>query len=223
MLVWALRALGADPTFAIGAVLVARATVIYLLGAPIDRITGDIPLRSRHVLFWGGLRGAIALALSLSLPSEAGTWQEPIRAMTFGVVLFTLLVQGTTIEWLLSRLGIVKSPHIEYETARARLYTNQAVQKWLRQLEHDGVLSKPIMQQMTSEYEAKGEKLAEEISALYVEQKQMREEEMLSTRQGALVIEQSALQEMLRQGAISDKAYRELVEEVNARQHALEG
>ena len=34
--------------------------------------------------------------------------------MTFGVVLFTLLVQGTTIEWLLRRLGIVKVPHIEY-------------------------------------------------------------------------------------------------------------
>ncbi len=91
---------------AIGAVLVARAAVIYVLGSPIDRITNDLPVQSRHILFWGGLRGAIALALSLSLPAEAGAWQEPVRAMTFGVVLFTLLVQGTTIEWLLARLGL---------------------------------------------------------------------------------------------------------------------
>ncbi len=207
---------------AIGAVLVARAAVIYVLGAPIDRITGDLPLQSRHVLFWGGLRGAIALALSLSLPAEAGTWQEPVRAMTFGVVLFTLLVQGTTIEWLLRRLGIVKAPHIEYETTRARLYSNQAVLRWLRKLYQDGVLSRPIMQQMTYEYEAKGEKLAEEISALYEEQMELREEELLVTRQGAIIVEQSALQEMLRQGTISDKAYRDLVEELNEQQHSLD-
>ncbi len=71
-------------------------------------------------------------------------------------------------------------------------------------------------------YEAKGEVLADEIGTLYEEQKALRDEEVLSTWQGALVIEQSALQEMLRQGTISDKAYRELVEEVNEQQHALE-
>ncbi len=206
---------------AIVVVLVARAAVIYVLGAPIDRITGDIPLQSRHVLFWGGLRGAIALALSLSLPAEAGSWQEPVRAMTFGVVLFTLLVQGTTIAWLLGRLGIVKSPHVEYETARARLYTNKAALRWLRQLSHDGVLSEPIMEQMSSEYEAKGEKLAEEIGTLYEIQTELREEALLATRQSALVIEQSALQELLRQGTVSDRAYRKLVEEINEQQNEL--
>lgn len=78
------------------------------------------------------------------------------------------------------------------------------------------------MQQMTGEYEAKGEKLADDIGALYEEQKGLRKEELLAIRQGALVIEQSALQEMLRQGTISDKAYRELIEEVDKQRQALE-
>lgn len=207
---------------AIGAVLIARAVVIYVLGAPIDRVTGDLPLKSRHVLFWGGLRGAIALALSLSLPSEAGSWQEPVRAMTFGVVLFTLLVQGTTIERLLKYLRIVKAPHTEYETTRAQLYTSNAVLRWLRQLNHDGMLSRSILQQMSSEYETKGEKLADQISILYEQQADLRKDALEATRQGALVVEQSALQEMLRQGAISDKVYRSMVEALNEQQHELD-
>jgi monovalent cation:H+ antiporter, CPA1 family len=61
----------------------------------------------QHVIFWGGLRGAISLALALSLPAGfAG--REVLQSMAFGVTLFTLLVQGTTIQFLLDRLGLVR-------------------------------------------------------------------------------------------------------------------
>ena len=48
------------------------------------------------VLTWGGLRGGISVALALSLPSVA--WQADILFVCYGVVLFTILVQGLTIE-----------------------------------------------------------------------------------------------------------------------------
>jgi CPA1 family monovalent cation:H+ antiporter len=54
-------------------------------------------------MFWGGLRGAIGLALALSL---TGIYAAELQVMTFGVVLFTLLVQGVTIESLIKRLGL---------------------------------------------------------------------------------------------------------------------
>ena len=62
---------------AIGAVLVSRAVVAYGLGWIHNRLTDPVPWRWLHVLNWGGLRGAIALALALSLPAASGrgaTW-----------------------------------------------------------------------------------------------------------------------------------------------------
>lgn len=57
---------------AVGAVLAARAIVVYGL-LWLSRLGGSevhVPLSWRHVLFWGGLRGAIGLALALSLPAN---------------------------------------------------------------------------------------------------------------------------------------------------------
>lgn len=95
---------------AILAVLVARAIVIYGL----SRLSKQITSPYMHVLFWGGLRGAISLALALSLTiEEVGQDIERLQAMAFGVVLFTLLVQGTTMGWMLKRFGLVKNPEIQ--------------------------------------------------------------------------------------------------------------
>ncbi len=89
---------------AIVAVLFARAVVIY----GFSRFFKDIPTNTQHVLFWGGLRGAVSLALALSLTvEELGPGLELLQAMAFGVVLFTLLVQGTTMAPMLRRLKLI--------------------------------------------------------------------------------------------------------------------
>ncbi|MBK6430295.1 Na+/H+ antiporter [Candidatus Amarolinea dominans] len=56
--------------WAIVAVLAARSIVTYSLGWVVNRFSDPLPLRWLHVLNWGGLRGAIALALALSLPAR---------------------------------------------------------------------------------------------------------------------------------------------------------
>ncbi|HEU5090307.1 MAG TPA: cation:proton antiporter, partial [Roseiflexaceae bacterium] len=98
---------------AIGPILVAvlavvgsRALVVYGLLWLLKRRGPPVALAYRHVLFWGGLRGALSLALVLSLPITFAD-RELLRVMTFGVVLFTLLIQGTTMNLLLRRLGLV--------------------------------------------------------------------------------------------------------------------
>jgi NhaP-type Na+/H+ or K+/H+ antiporter len=55
------------------------------------------------VLFWGGLRGALALALALGLPSEIRI-REQIISVTFAVVAFSIFVQGLTMTPLLRQL-----------------------------------------------------------------------------------------------------------------------
>jgi len=58
------------------------------------------------VLWWGGLRGALALALALSLPPTLPLRDE-IVVVTFGVVAFSIIVQGLTMPPLLRRLGFM--------------------------------------------------------------------------------------------------------------------
>jgi len=89
-------------------VLIGRAG-IYPLSLLVNRLKGDIPLAWQHILFWGGLRGALSMALVLGL-SPTFPQREALIAGTFGVVLFSLLVQGTTVGPLLKRLGLTRSP-----------------------------------------------------------------------------------------------------------------
>jgi CPA1 family monovalent cation:H+ antiporter len=95
------------------AILVGRAIVVYgLLGGTSRLVRGrdhGLPMGWLHILFWGGLRGAVAIALALSLPVDFPK-RELLQAITFGIVLFTLLVQGTTVEWLIDRVGAGRAP-----------------------------------------------------------------------------------------------------------------
>jgi CPA1 family monovalent cation:H+ antiporter len=62
-------------------------------------------MRWQHVAVWGGLRGALALALALSLDSTL-PYRNQILDMTFGVVVFSILVQGLTMKPFLRMLRI---------------------------------------------------------------------------------------------------------------------
>lgn len=92
---------------AIGAVVLARAVFIGLAGVviPKDRLltTGA----EQIVLIWGGLRGAVTIALALALPQEVLD-RDLLIAMAFGVVLFTLVVQGLTLPAVIRRLGLAR-------------------------------------------------------------------------------------------------------------------
>jgi len=61
-------------------------------------------IEHQHILFWGGLRGALALALALGLPPELPD-RSQIVTVSFAVVAFSIFVQGLTITPLLRRLG----------------------------------------------------------------------------------------------------------------------
>jgi CPA1 family monovalent cation:H+ antiporter len=81
-------------------VTVARALTVYPLSALFSASQRAIPQREQHILWWGGLRGALAIALSLSLPQTIAMHNELVVAV-FAAVAFSVLVQGTTIPLLL--------------------------------------------------------------------------------------------------------------------------
>ncbi|MGI9294547.1 MAG: cation:proton antiporter [Pseudomonadales bacterium] len=90
----------------IAAVFVARALSIFgvlLLSNLLSK--NAVPASYQTVMVWGGLRGAVTLALALSLPTELPYWWT-IQSVAFGVVLFTLFLQAPTTPWLLRRLKL---------------------------------------------------------------------------------------------------------------------
>ena len=64
-----------------------------------------------RVLWWGGLRGGISIALALSLPP--GETREMILAATFAAVLFSVLVQRATLGKLIAKLKADHAPAVE--------------------------------------------------------------------------------------------------------------
>ncbi len=84
-------------------VLLGRAASIYPLSLILRFSRWRIALADQHVLFWGGLRGALGLALALSLPDSL-PMRGTIVIATFGVVTFSVIVQGLTMPALLRRV-----------------------------------------------------------------------------------------------------------------------
>lgn len=91
--------------FGVVAVFIARLLVVYGICPFVSTKRLPIPDPWRHLMFWGGLRGALVMALALSIPLSFPD-REAIINMTFGVVIFTLLVPGLTMEPLVRFLGM---------------------------------------------------------------------------------------------------------------------
>jgi CPA1 family monovalent cation:H+ antiporter len=91
----------------IAGILIARATGIFSCVPLLNRVTPIEPIDrpSQVILFWGGLRGAVTLALALSLPTSLEYWWT-IQSIAFGVVLFTLFVQATSTASVLRHYGL---------------------------------------------------------------------------------------------------------------------
>ena len=89
---------------AIALVTLGRAVAIYPVCGLFVRSAARVTLPHQHLLVWGGLRGALALALALSLPPELPD-REAIASVAFAVVAFSIFAQGLSIGPLLRRLG----------------------------------------------------------------------------------------------------------------------
>lgn len=94
--------------FAFLAVLASRAISVFLPLGLLTRMGQPMTLKSATAIWWGGLRGSLSMVLVLSIPdSIAG--KEALIAMTFGVVVLSVFVQGSTMGPLVRALGLVDS------------------------------------------------------------------------------------------------------------------
>lgn len=212
----ALLASWSSVLWAILAVLVARALVVYGLGWIVNKFADPMPKRWLHVLNWGGLRGAITLALALSLPSNFAD-RDLFRLMAFGVVLFTLLAQSTTMRPLIRRLGIItrKPLQAEYEKRHARLTSLRAALSHLERRHQEGLLSTHAWELLQPELDNRVQAYGDEVRQALKSVPDIEAEELDTARREALRAQRSALHGLLRDGVISQDVFDELSIEID--------
>ena len=213
---------------AILAVLLSRTVVVYgltWLHGLFDR-PGRISVPYRHIMYWGGLRGAISLALALSLTGSvfSDVVVAELQLMTFGVVLFTLLVQGTTIAPLLKRLGLTALPDQQHKQYRSQalLYATRAGQRELDRLHKEGILTREAHQAMSDVYEQDVHQLNTELRDLLHDYPELEQAMILQARKDLLQAERTALGDAVRRGLIPEDVYHELILETDNRLAAVD-
>ncbi|MBN1665622.1 MAG: Na+/H+ antiporter [Anaerolineales bacterium] len=200
--------------WAIAAVLAARAVSIYGL----SWLGPGVPHRFKPVLFWGGLRGAISLALALSLPVALGSVRSELQAMAFGVVLFTLLVQGLSMRPLVRRMKLVSRSQAqeEYELRHARAAMSKAALDRLENLYKDSVLSTHSWKMLEPKVRQRAKFLAEAATQVLNQEPQLEADELEAALRDLLQTQRNTLTTMLRENLITEDIYTRLVREVDS-------
>jgi CPA1 family monovalent cation:H+ antiporter len=202
--------------WAIVAVLAARAVAIY----GFSMWSKEISARWKHVLYWGGLRGAIVLALALSLPQDGilGAERARLQAMAFGVVLFTLLVQGFSMDWFTKKLKVAPRSEAqdEYDRRHARFVAARASFDYLRRMHSQGLISEHTWQIIVPALDKQNEELAELMRDMAASHPSVEAEELDMARREGLRAQRAALIGLLRDGVITEEVFAELVGEVDA-------
>jgi len=204
--------------WAIGAVLLARMVVVYGLSWVTGRLAEPVSWRWRHILAWGGLRGALSLALALSLPVTFGPDRILLRTMAFGVALFTLLVQATTMNSLVRRLKIITidPAQVDYKQRHARLTALRSAEAHIESRYREGLVSAPVWEKLKPKLQEQTALLADAVRELLRVEPALESEELDTTRREILRAQRSAYLGMRGDGVISEEIYENLSAEVDA-------
>lgn len=202
---------------AIVALLLTRAISVYGLSALSNGLVrSEIPWQDQTVLWWGGLRGSVSVALALSVPVML-EHREEIIAIVFGVMLFTLLVQGLTTKSLLEKLNRLGDQplHQEYLQAVARRVALNRVQAHLSELMQRQEVNHEFYEYQSALIQGQLENLQDQINQLQNQHPEIREFAEAQLREELLAIEADTYAELIRAGQLQDELAPLLPEALN--------
>jgi CPA1 family monovalent cation:H+ antiporter len=202
---------------AIGAILLARAVVVYLLRQVINTRGPMIPLSWAHVMFWGGIRGAVSIALALSL-SPLIESRRLIEILTFGYVLFSVVVQGLTISPLLRWLGLSRRSERqrEFESRLAKNVAARAALTAVNRLYDEHMVAKRAADRLRDFYECWINEHEEDLFQLIGEEPGLAETNRQLIRREIAQTQKVELRRLLQRGAISEEVFEEYIGQIDA-------
>jgi CPA1 family monovalent cation:H+ antiporter len=191
------------------AMLISRAVVIFTLVPLVGKLPNSesIGRPFQQVMYWGGLRGAIALAIVLSLPEVE--FKDTLIAIVMGAVLFTLVVQGLSIEKLVKFLGLdALSPSDNLAKLEGDMHARQEGLHRLNSLVSGGLFSQRIADNIREKCERNIAELDEEID--HLNQTLQHDEKSAIFAMRCLAREKTRVYELFSRGLINEWAFREL-------------
>lgn len=191
---------------AIAAVLLTRVIAIYGLAAISNGVVKSrIGWREQTVLWWGGLRGSVSIALALSVPVTLAGRQDIID-IVFGVVLFTLLVQGLTTQFLLQALNLIGEQPLRqsYSELVARRVALSRVKDYLLEAATSKIIDFEFARYQRELVQFKLEEIQGEIDEVLKKHPQLLDFEMEQLQDKLVDIEANTYAEFIRSGWLNE-------------------
>jgi CPA1 family monovalent cation:H+ antiporter len=187
----------------------------FLLSAHVRKTETRPTWRMLLVGGWAGMRGTVTLAAALSIPltlpdGAALPQRDLVIFLAFGVIAATLLVQGTTMAWLIRQLGLQEDTTHQTEEQLARTTAVRAGLEALRKLEPETrtPTKSAALSHVLAEYEERlAELAAEGESRTHARERRSAEKHF---RFAALEAERHAVDDLWRRNVISDEVHRPL-------------
>ncbi len=200
---------------AILAVLLGRTIAILSLTPFINKIYTQISFKWQMIFIWGGVRGALAMALALAIPTSY-EYREMILIMTFGVVGFSLIVQGLSIGRLLKLLHIGgRDKNLEeYELKKGKLIALNSALVELEGMYKDALVSEQV-HHLLLEYNTKDiQKIKDDMEEL-ANNPDVKDYEFKTALKRILLKQKDAVQESMKHGDIALTTGEKLIAQIN--------
>ena len=208
----------AATVIAIVGVLGARAFIAFVLLRPFSRSsTVPVPVRWRSAVFWGGLRGSIPIALVLGLDNRRFAGIDAV-AVVFGVVFFSLVVQGLSYKPLLDRLGLTSQTDelTQYEQFLARTLALQAARRELDSMRRRGEIAQPLFDKLHLGVEDQLDECERGLSELTRRETGVRQRQVRAATRRLGAVQKLALSNAARSGRITEAVARSVSDDVDA-------
>ncbi|NPA55473.1 MAG: Na+/H+ antiporter [Epsilonproteobacteria bacterium] len=203
-------------TLGIVAVLLGRVVSVLVLTPIVNVLDKKINIKWQAIFVWGGVRGALAMALALSIPNDY-QYRDMILVMTFGVVGFSLIVQGLSIKFLLKFLNITsKNKNLEkYEYEKAQLIAINAATKELEEMKQEAIISEHVYNLLYKNQQKNLQHAKDIIEQLAKDDKHVKNYEFRTSLKRLLLKQKDSIQEAMKHGIISSEVGYNMINLIN--------
>jgi CPA1 family monovalent cation:H+ antiporter len=178
-------------------------------------------------LSWAGMRGVVSLAVVLALPSglpETGPYpvRESLLIVTLTVIVFTLLVQGLTLPWLIRALRFGADPELRAEEADARQQMIDAGMRRIDQLYPVWPGHRPLLDRMRDTYAHRSEHVERQRDLTGPDDEDREIIEHREIQRTVIGAEREALLRLRADGTIDDDVLRALERELDLEERRID-